>query len=160
MVNPLFNRPRDLRMFNSINDELLNRVIQTPVIIYKVHVESGANIYGESTSKTYTRGIQIGCLIRREPQTTESSEGFGPDVNRTITVAFHRGMIGDKGFYPEIGDIIEWDEAYYEINSVVENQLIGGSWYKNFSIVCTANMTRRDVLQIENVRVATNNERI
>ena len=95
----------------------------------------------------------VGCLISHEEQTTNSAEGFGPNIGQNIVVAFHREMIASRGFYPETGDIIEWNEAYYEINTVIENQLVGGSIYKNFSIVCNANMTHRDKLQIENVRV-------
>ena len=161
MTQPLFNRRRDIKYFNRLNNELLNRIISTPVIIYKISTETEDNLYGESTTKTYTKGIQIGCLISREDQVTDSSEGFGPVVDQTITLAFHREMIADRGFYPEIGDIVEWNEAYYEINTVpVENQLIGGQVYKNFSIVVTAAMTQRDKLQIENVRVGGRNERI
>ena len=152
----LFNRRRDIKLFNSLNNELLNNIIQTPVTIYKISVESEENIYGESSTKTYTKGLQIGCLIRHEPQATDSGEGFGPVVNQTIQIAFHREMIAARDFYPEIGDIIEWNEAYFEINAVVENQLIGGQIYKNFSIVVSAHMAQRDSLQIENVRVGNN----
>lgn len=157
---PLYNRRRDLNFFNSINNELLNKIIQTPVTIYKISNESETNIYGEATSKVYTKGLQIGCLITHDEQVTDASDGFGPIVNQTITVAFHREMIASRGFYPEIGDIIEWNEAYYEINAPVENQLIGGQVYKNFSVVVTANMTQRDKLNIENVRVGNNDQRI
>jgi len=153
----LYNRRRDLNFFNSISDELLNRIIHTPVVVYKIVHSSAANIYGESIEKIYSKGIQIGCLITHDEQVTDSSEGFGPTVSQTITVAFHREMISDKGFYPEEGDIVEWNEAYYEINSIIENQLIGGDIYKNFSIVCSANMSSRDSLQIENVRLGDNN---
>ena len=65
-------------------------------------------------------------------------------------------MIASRGFYPEIGDVVEWNDAYYTVNAIVENQLIGGQIYKNFSVVITANMTQRDKLQLENVRVGDN----
>jgi len=160
MSQPLYNRRRDMLMFNSINDELLNKIIQTPVTIYKISTESPTNIYGESMEKTYTKGLQIGALVSHEKQVTDAVDGFGPNVNQSISVAFHREMIAARGFYPEVGDIIEWNEAYYEINGIVENQLIGGQIYKNFSIVVSANMTQRDKLNIENVRVGNNDQRI
>ena len=155
MAQPLFNRRRDIKLFNSYSNELLNRIIQTPVIIYKISTISETNIYGESTEKVYTKGVQIGCLITHEEQTTNLSDGFGPNVGQNIVLAFHREMIADRGFYPEVGDMVEWNESYYEINAVIENQLIGGQTYKNFSIVCNANMAHRDKLQIENVRVGS-----
>ena len=156
MPQPLFNRRKDMLLFNSLNNELLNKIIQTPVTVYKVSTESQTNIYGESEMKTYTKGLQIGALVTHDEQTTDASEGFGPLVDQGITVAFHREMIAARGFYPEVGDIIEFNEAYYEIHGIVENQLIGGSVYKNFSIVVSANMTQRDKLSLENVRVGNN----
>jgi len=156
MTQPLFNRRRDMNLFNSLNNELLNKIISTPVTVYKISTESSTNIYNESVEKIYTKGLQIGALVTHDEQVTDSSEGFGPLVDQTITIAFHREMIASRQFYPEIGDICEWNEAYYEINGVVENQLIGGQSYKNFSIVASANMTQRDKLNIENIRVGTN----
>jgi len=155
---PLFNRRRDIKLFNSLSDELLNKIIQTPVVVYKVSTTTETNIYGESTSKVYTKGLQIGALVSHDEQVTDSSEGFGPVVDQTITIAFHREMIASRGFYPEVGDIAEWNDAYYTINAIVENQLVGGQIYKNFSVVCTANMTQRDNLQLENVRAGDNDE--
>jgi len=160
MAKSLFNRRKDIKFFNSINNELLNRIIQTPVTVYKISTESPANIYGESTEKTYTKGLQIGALVTHEEQVTDSSDGFGPLVDQSITIAFHREMIAARGFYPEVGDIVEWNEAYYEVNGIVENQLIGGNTYKNFSIVCSANMTQRDKLNLENIRVGNNDQRM
>ena len=153
---PLFNRRRDIKLFNSLSDELLNKIIQTPVVVYKVSTSTETNIYGESTSKIYTKGLQIGALVSHDEQVTDSTEGFGPVVDQTITIAFHREMIASRGFYPEVGDIVEWNDAYYTVNAIVENQLVGGQIYKNFSVVVTANMTQRDKLQLENVRVGDN----
>ena len=153
---PLFNRRRDIKLFNSLSDELLNKIIQTPVVVYKVSTATETNIYGESTSKIYTKGLQIGALVSHDEQVTDATEGFGPVVDQTITIAFHREMIASRGFYPEVGDLVEWNDAYYTINAVVENQLVGGQIYKNFSVVTTANMTQRDKLQLENVRVGDN----
>jgi len=156
MSDPLYNRRKDMDFFNSINNELINRIIQTLVVIYKINVETSSNIYGESNEKTYSKGIQIGCIITHEEQVTNSQDGFIPSVDQNIELAFHREMMNSRGFYPQIGDIVEWNESFYEIQSIVENQLIGGSQYKNFSIVCRCSMTNRDKLQLENVRVGKN----
>lgn len=155
MINekPLYNRGKDIAFFNVISNELVNKIITTPVVIYKVSTLTETDIYGEGEEKIYTKGICIGCLISHEEQTTDASDGFGPDIMRNIKVAFHREMIAERNFYPEIGDLIEWDQSYFEIDSIVENQLVGGSEYKNFSIVCNAHMSSRDKLNIENVRM-------
>lgn len=153
---PLFNRRRDMKFFNRINNELLNRIIQTPITIYKVSTESESNLYGESVEKTYTKGLQMGCLVSHEEQVTDATEGIGPLVDQSIKIAFHREMIASHGYYPEVGDIVEWNESFFEINGIIENQLVGGQEYKNFSIVANANMTQRDRLQLEQLRVGDN----
>lgn len=155
-TKPLYNRPRDMALFNTFNQELLHNIISTPVVVYKVSTETQENIYGESTEKTYTKGLQIGCLVTHEEQAADASEGFGPEVTQNIQVAFHRDMLNDRGFYPEIGDVVEWNESYFEIYQVVENQLVGGQIYKNFSIVAYCSMSPRDKILIENVRVGDN----
>jgi len=77
MPQSLYNRRRDMKFFNSINNELLNNIIQTPVTVYKISTDSPENIYGESEMKTYTKGLQIGALVTHDEQVTDASEGFG-----------------------------------------------------------------------------------
>jgi hypothetical protein len=55
----------------------------------------------------------------------------------------------DKGFYPEIGDIIHHNDAYFEIDNVREDQLIAGRPDEKFSIICSTFMTRRSSIQTE-----------
>ena len=86
MTQPLFNRRRDMNLFNSLNNELLNRIISTPVTVYKISTESSTNIYNESVTKLYTKGLQIGALVTHDEQTTDATEGFGPLVDQSITM--------------------------------------------------------------------------
>ena len=57
----------------------------------------------------------------------------------------------DTGVYPEIGDLIFHNEAYFEIDNVNEDQLIGGRTgdAEHFSIVCSTFMSRRSTIQTE-----------
>ena len=89
---PLFNRRRDMKFFNRISNELLNRIIQTPVTIYKISTESAVDIYNESTEKVYTKGLQIGCLISHEEQITDATEGVGVFVDQTIRL-YHNLLV-------------------------------------------------------------------
>ena len=59
-----------------------------------------------------------------------ASDEFGADVNTSVELYFHRTTLSEAGFYPEIGDIVDWNDTYFEINAVTEPQLIAG--HQNF----------------------------
>jgi hypothetical protein len=58
-------------------------------------------------------------------------------------------MLEEKNIYPEIGDVIFWNEAYFEIDNTNEIQLVGGQTYNNFSVVCSTFMVSKSSLNIE-----------
>ena len=146
---PKFISPRDVTFFRGIARELVDDVIQVEIILYKLNIqESTTNLYGESLNKTYYRGVSIYSLVDKE-DITVSYEGFGPDSSQLITFKLDRERCKEKGIYPEVGDFIFFDTSYYEINNVNEVQFIGGQPYNDYSIVCTAFMSRKSDINIE-----------
>ena len=144
-----FALSRDIRFFESISRELVDVVIETAVVLYKLVIEdSKTNLYGESLNKTYYQGVQTTAVIERETSTSEY-EGFGSDKNQLVEFRFNRFTLEDTGFYPEVGDIIFHNDAYFEIDNVREDQLIGGQVDNKFSIICSTFMTRRSTIQTE-----------
>ena len=144
-----FALSRDIKFFESIARELVDVVVETGVVLYKLIIEdSKTNLYGESLNKTYYQGLECTALIERESSTTEY-EGFGADKNQLVEFRFNRFTLEDKGFYPEVGDIIFHNNAYFEIDNIREDQLIGGQVDNKFSIICSTFMTRRSSIQTE-----------
>ena len=142
---------RDIRFFEGISRELVDAVVTTAVVLYKLIIEdSKTNLYGESLSKTYYQGVDCNAIIERG-DTQVVYEGFGADTNQTTQFRFNRFTLADKEFYPEIGDIIFHNDAYFEIDNVIEDQLIGGRTgdEEHFSIVCSTFMTRKSTIQTE-----------
>ena len=77
---------RDIRFFEGITRELVDVVIETAVVLYKLVIEdSKTNLYGESLSKTYYQGVQTTAVIERESSTTQY-EGFGPDKEKNQAI--------------------------------------------------------------------------
>ena len=142
---------RDLRFVGSVNGELMGDIIENLVQIFKVSpTETKTNIYGEASAETgkwYLPGIQISALIDRPEMTTEYDD-FGPSRNQTHVFKLREKMCIQLNFYPEIGDIIFWNDRYYEINNVVQEQLLGGISEKSHSIICNAQYTRLSSLNI------------
>jgi len=101
-----FALARDIKFFEGISRELVDVVVETMVVLYKLIIEdSKTNLYGESLNKTYYQGVECGAMIQRD-DTTSNYEGFGADTSQTVEFRFNRFTLKDKNFYPEIGDII------------------------------------------------------
>ena len=146
-----FTLDRDIRFFEGISRELVDAVITTAVVLYKLVIEnSKTNLYGESLSKTYYQGVECNAMIQRE-DTLAVYEGFGADTSQNVDFRFNRFTLKDKGFYPEVGDIIFHNDGYFEIDNVSEDQLIGGRTgdQEHFSIICHTFMSRKSSIQTE-----------
>jgi hypothetical protein len=146
-----FTLDRDIRFFEGISREVVDAVVTTAVVLYKLVIEnSKTNLYGESLSKTYYSGVECNAMIERQ-DTIATYEGFGSDQGQNVDFRFNRFSLKDTGFYPEIGDIIFHNDAYFEIDNVREDQLIGGRTgeQEHFSIICSTFMSRRSSIQTE-----------
>jgi hypothetical protein len=142
---------RDLNMINSLNGELMGDIIENIIDIFKISPsETKTNIYGETaaeTGKWYFPAIKISALVERADMAT-SYDDFGPNRNQDYVFKMREKMMRQLEFYPEIGDIIFFNDRYYEINSVISEQLLGGQSDKNHSIICNAHYTRYTSLNI------------
>ena len=144
-----FALARDIKFFEGISRELVDAVVTTAVVLYKLIIEdSKVNIYGESLNKTYYQGVETNAMIQRD-DAQANYEGFGADTAQTVQFRFNKFTLEDTGFYPEIGDIIFHNNGYFEIDNVREEQLIGGRVDEKFSIICSTFMTRRSSIQTE-----------
>ena len=140
---------RDIKFFESISKELVDAVIETTVVLFKLSIEDiSTNLYGESLNKSYFQGTECSAVIERDDSSV-SYEGFGADSGQNVEFRFNRISLKGKGFYPEIGDIIMHNDAYFEIDNVREDQLIGGQSGEKFSIIASTFMTRRSSIQTE-----------
>ena len=159
---PLFSGARDISLFEKLNEELINSVIQTEIYFYKLVLdETGDNVYGEGTDKRYYAGIKLPTLVDRSNQ-QYVEEAYGVDLQQAAVFSFLRKEFTKISLVPEVGDIIEWDKAYFEIDSMVDNQIVGGKdpdyslagemHGSSHSIICTTHMTRMSRLNIEDVR--------
>lgn len=137
----LYGENRDISLFRHLNRELINNIIEQKVGYYKLVLDRTLpNMYGESTSKTYNDPVLLNCLIERG-DTEPKTDDFGMDITRNIKCRFLRDDLAGidlstelgadgRGFtyniVPEVGDVILWNNDYYEVNNANENQLIVG----------------------------------
>ena len=150
-TTPFFIPQKEIDLINVMNEELIDEIIGQSVDIYKVNVETtNENMYGESSTKYYDKGFRVNCLIQFNETTIDQDE-FGADLNSSIEMYFQRENLasGSLNFYPEIGDIVDWNEFYWEINGTTEPQLFGGHPNFKHQIKATAHRARLSSLQIE-----------
>jgi len=150
-TKPFFVPQKEINLIDSMNEELIDDILGQYVDIYKISLdETNANVYGESTTKYYNVGFRVNCmLLYNEPETLHDE--FGPDNNSSVEMYFQRNNLasGSLNFYPETGDIVDWNQHFWEINSVTEPQLIAGHQGFRHNIVAKAHRSRLSNLQIE-----------
>ena len=151
-TKPFFIPQKEFDLINAMNEELIDDIVGQYVDVYKVNIENtNENVYGESTTKYYDVGFRVNCLIRFNPPEVEQFQEAGTDTTSTIDLMFQRNNLasGSLNFYPEAGDVCDWNDWYWEINGVTEPQLIGGHPSFNHTIKATAHRSRLSSLQIE-----------
>ena len=145
---PVFVGTRDMSFFTGINREIVDEIIETDVIVFSLDIhENEVNVYNEAVEKVYRPGVKINALITHDDPSTMDDQ-FGPNVQQTIICAFRRLVLKNVDFYPERGDVILWNNAYYEATNVIDNQLIAGRVGLPHSIICTAVMVNRSSINI------------
>ena len=152
----LFGSARDFNLLTKINRELLSDIVEQEILYYKISLEdTNANLYGEALEKIFLTPVKLNCLITRGDQVITVDE-MGPDLNRESSFAFLRKDLEDSVVVPEVGDILLWQENYYEVDTVRENQLFvgrdnsynltdyGAKFGKSVSIIVDCHLTRAD----------------
>ena len=161
---PLFHGQRDAGLVNKFNMELIVDIIDTEVGLYKLSLENTKiNIYDESDKKVYHRPIKIPAIISRQEQAFEGTE-FGQDYTQVCDFGFIRELLKDYETFVEVGDVIEYNGEWWEVDGIVENQYFGGKnpdysfaterWGHNVSIIANTHLTRRSRIHVEEVRSA------
>lgn len=155
----LFGSAKDVDLFRKINKELLYKIIDTEIALYGYNPNgSDSDLRGETDNRFYYEPIRISCLINRSNPVFNNTNGMGTSFNQNLELAFLTDTLKDLNLYPKTGDIIEWDNDFYEITTVFSNQYFSGknqvtdynSSYFGYdvSVIVNANYTKRSSIQI------------
>ena len=151
---------RDLDVFTRVNRELIgdlkagkDGIINQQVVLYKISAyDTQTNMYGEAAAgKKWKEGVKFGCLVEAADFDWNNDE-FGPDEQQDADFHILRQSLIDLSLVPELGDVIEWNWAYFEISGVNENQLVGGMQDNNWTVSCDTFRIRFSNLNIERIR--------
>lgn len=167
----LYGEARDISLFRHINRELMGNIISQECVYYKYMLtETKVNMYGEAAEGRYFQGpVLINALLQRDNQTSPiQDENVGFSWN--ITFKFLRDDLVDANLVPEVGDVIMYNNGYWEIDNTDANQYFVGKdpqypYYDdngnnplnpglenfgwNTSIICSAHYVPSDRLNLE-----------
>ena len=146
---PKFFNARDINFLKTIAEEVVDYVVEQTITLFKVSVgETKTNLYGESLGRVYHAPANLMAIVDREQKNINYEGEAGPDYTqqvefrfnverlRTETLPILRDVNGTpipadaiqntQYGYPEIGDVIYFDEAYYEIDNMKSHMLLAG----------------------------------
>ena len=190
----LFGTQRDVSLFRHMSRELMADIITEQCAYYKYKLEETAiNLYGEAAHEKYYIGpVLLNCLIERTDNEYPETD-LGTDYNKEIQFSFLRDDLLDKNqdfngegmsytdttaeyganLVPDVGDVIMYNEGYYEIHEVIANQYFVGknpdypnnenpinaplngdlsNYGSNISIICKSHYVQADKLGLTQAR--------
>ena len=123
----LYGGSRDISLFRHINRELMHDIVSQQIVYHKYNLEeTKVNIYGETTSgRIFQEPVLLYTLIERSDQSSPILDGV-VNFNQPITFRFLRDDLVDANVVTEEGDIIQWQNAYWEIDNIIGNQYFVG----------------------------------
>jgi len=188
----LFGTQRDVSLFRHLSRELLWDIITQQCVYYQLLADqTKVNIYGEAAgSKFYAPPVLLNTLIVRGDNQSPVND-FGVDYDRPMEFRFLRDDLRGKnpvnsgggpdiGNYantpygadilPDVGDIIMWENSYWEIDNTNDNQLFVGkdpaypydqnplnpgleNYGSDYSVICFTHYVPSDKVQITRERL-------
>ena len=142
----LYGEARDISFFRYINRELMGNIISQECSFFKLRLDqTNFNMYGEAAeSKYYTGPILLYALIEN-PNQTQPTDDMGVTFDWQPTFKFLRDDLigklqGDNNYpdtfnedtiyganlVPQIGDIIYYQTAYFEVHATNAAQFFVG----------------------------------
>lgn len=161
----LFGTVRDALMQIGVAHEFVNNVVTQQIGYYKVVLaDTQPNVYGEALVKSYIGPVLLNCLIVRGDFATVTDD-YGPDTRREVDFRFLKVDLEAANIVPETGDIVMYNELYYEVDNTNQNQLFLGKdpsyaysqglneFGASFSIILNTHLTTPERLGITQQRL-------
>ena len=191
----LFGTQRDVSLFRHMSRELMGDIITEQCAFYKYKLEeTKINLYGEAAEEKYYMGpVLLNTLVERTDEIYPESD-LGTDFNKEIQFSFLRDDLLGKNedfngegmsytdttaqygadLVPQVGDIIMYNEGYYEVHEVIANQYFVGknpdypnnpnpinaplngdlsNYGSNISIICKSHYVQADKLGLTQARL-------
>jgi hypothetical protein len=135
----LFGQSRDISMFRYVNRELMGNIISQQCAFYKLRLsQTNFNMYGEAAEEKYYDGPILLYTLIELPDQSQPVDELGVTFDWKPTFRFLRDDLLNKlqdfnvdtiygaNLVPQVGDIILYETAYYEITGTNAAQYFVG----------------------------------
>ena len=121
----IFGSSRDASFLRGMSREVMGNVISQQCAFYKYKLaKTVINMYGESSGGKFFEGpILFYALITIGDNVSPTSD-LGVNFDWPVSFTFLRDDLVDANVHPEVGDVILYQESYWE----VDNTIIGQFW--------------------------------
>lgn len=148
-MSRLFLGSKELKFFNSITKEVLQKMVEQKIIYYSVSEEhtKSHRIYDESPSKTVFTPVEINALVLyNEPEQTNND--FTIDTVFKIEVYFHIDELQDRRIIPREGDFMKFLDKVYEIEKLTRPQIVYGQIENEVMVKAICRVARKSQIDI------------
>lgn len=123
----IFGSSRDVSFIRRLNRELMGNVISQQCAFYKYKLnETTINMYGEAAGGKFFDGpVLLNALITVNDNSSPTSD-LGVDFNWPVNFSFLRDDLVDANVHPEVGDVILYQESYWEVDNTNIIQFFAG----------------------------------
>ena len=123
----LFGSSRDVSFVRRLNRELMGNIISQQCAFYKYRLkETVINMYGEASGgKFFEEPVLLNALITVGDNISPTSD-LGVNFDWPVTFAFLRDDLVNANVHPEVGDVILYQESYWEVDNTNITQFFAG----------------------------------
>jgi hypothetical protein len=148
-MSRLFLGQKELKFFNSITREVIQKMVEQRIIYYSVSEEhtQSHRVYDESTVKTVFTPVEINALVLYvEPE--QSNNDFTIDTVFRLEVYFHIDELQDRRIIPREGDFLKFLDKVYEIEKLTRPQIVYGQIENEVMVKATCRIARKSQIDI------------
>lgn len=146
---PLFVTSKEVRFFNHIAKELVQRIVAQKVIYYSVSEQHTKThrLYDEAIKKTVFTPVELNALVLyNEP--LQSATQFSIDTVYSVEVYMHIHELQERNLVPREGDFVKFGQVVYEIEKLSKPQIVYGQIDHQVMIKANCRVSRESQFKV------------
>ena len=123
----IFITPREIDFISDITKEITKDVRDQKIYYYRVRddITDVHDVYEEAPEKVFDPPIEVQAMVEWEPEEVRTNR-FGAEEFYTLSVYIQMRDLIDRDFEVETGDYFSYGTIFFEITSVIVDQVIFG----------------------------------